>query len=162
VNESADQTATYRIASPAWVRIWVAVYAVAGIGLAIVWAVAPVHGWPDSAVFAVLFVGFGLISWWNLILCAYELRLQDAAIEWRAPLRSGSLPLESVRSIRNVVPAWPWPLVRIGGVGGPSVFVYGKKPLRAFVDRMVAKRAGIKIDAASYASWRSTRWYLHD
>jgi hypothetical protein len=97
--------------------------------------------------------------WWNLFLTAHELHVEGGIVRWIAPLRSGELPLPSIRSIRNVVPFWPWPLVRIGGSGGPSVFIYGTSELRPFVDALL-ERGGIDVDERSYRSWHHDRWRL--
>lgn len=155
------RSSTYRLFRPRWVRVAIGAHAVGLLGLMIGWIVAiraPRPG--DIWVFAIVFLGYGFICWWNLFLFAYELRLEDGVLRWRALLRSGELPLQHIRSIRNVVPSWPWPLVRIGGPGGPSVFTSGTSGLRAFVDALVSERAGIDVDDRSYRSWRHDHWWL--
>lgn len=44
--------------------------------------------------------------------------------------------------------------MRIGGAGGPSVFTYAKRDLRAFVVALLSERPGIDVDQRSYRSWR--------
>jgi len=98
-----------------------------------------------------------LISWLNLYVSVYELRLEDGQLHWRAPLRSGAAPLNRVRSIRNVVPSWPWPIVRFEIEGQMGAFISGKRSLRAFVDRMAAESPDLYVDRRSYATWRHER-----
>ena len=149
---------TYRFFGPRWARVAIGAHAFALVGLVIAFIPTIRSQEPDAWVFAFMFVGFGFICWSNLFLEAYEIRLEDGVVRWRAPLRSGALPLQSIRSIRNVVPSWPWPLVRIGGSGGPSVFIPGTKELRAFVDDLASERIGIDVDQRSYRSWRYGTW----
>jgi hypothetical protein len=152
------QSPTYRFSSmPGWVAV--VIHALGLVGLTVACVVAILSPQPGDWVFAVLFVGWGFICWWNLYLTANELDLEDGVVRWRAPLRSGELPVQSIRSIRNVVPSW-WPLVRIGGPGGPSVFTYGTSELRAFVLALLSEWAGIDVDQRSYRSWRHDRWRL--
>jgi hypothetical protein len=154
------QSPTYRLFAPRWVAVVIGAHALGLVGLTVACVVAIVTPQPGIWVFAILFGGYGLICWLNLFLTANELRLEDGVVRWRAPLRSGELPLQSIRSIRNVVPSWPWPVVRIGGPGGPSVFISGTSELRAFVDALLLERAGIEVDERSYRSWHHDRWRL--
>jgi hypothetical protein len=108
----------------------------------------------------IFFLAIGLISWLNLYVSVFELRLEDGQLKWRAPLRSGAVPLNKVRSIRNVIPAWPWPVVRFEIEGQMGAFISGKRSLRAFVDRMAAESPDLRIDRRSYATWRHELWVM--
>jgi hypothetical protein len=140
------QSPTYRFSSaPGWVAV-----VIHALGFVVV--VPILTSQPPIWAFAFVFVVWGFICWTNLFLAASELRMEDGVVRWRAPLRSGELPVQSIRSVRNVFPSW-WPLVRIGGPGGPSVFTYGTSDLRAFVLALLSERPGIDVDQRSYRSW---------
>ena len=148
---------TYRFSSlPGWVAVLI--HALWTVGLIVAGLVATFTRPSDFLTFAFMVVVWALICSLNLFLTATEVRLEDGVVRWRAPLRSGELPLQSIRSIRNVVPSW-WPLVRIGGPGAPSVFTYGTSDLRAFVLALLLERADIDLDQRSYRSWHDP-WRL--
>lgn len=148
------QAPTFRLFGPQWVPVAIGAHALGLVLFAIAFTVAvrtPEPG--DLWVFTILFLAYVFICWWNLFVTAYELRLEDGIISWRAVLRSGELLARDIRSIRNVVPSWPWPFVRIGGPGSPSVFTSGTGNLPAFVDALISERAEIDVDERSYRSW---------
>lgn len=117
-------------------------------------------GWAGFGFGLIWFPAVALIVWLNLYLTVYELRFEDGQFRWRAPLRSGAVPVNEVRSVRNAFPAWPWPIGRFQIPDQLSVFIIGKRSLRAFVDRIAAESPGFKIDAKSYASWRHELWVI--
>jgi len=134
----------------------VAAHAIIFVGFAITSAVALSQGSGGGVfgVFVIMFGGLLFITWVNVFRFAFELTLGDDVLTWRTPLKSGRVPLNQLRSVRNLVPTWPWPLVRLECANGPSLFTLGKRDLRAFVDQLVAKGLVLDIDAGSYSSWR--------
>ena len=99
----------------------------------------------------------GVIAWVTLFKLAHELRYQRGTLMWRSILRSGQVRCEEIRSVRNVMRTWPWPLVRIRTSQGPSVYVNAKSSFRAFVDALSQEDPRIQVDPKSYGSWRHRR-----
>jgi len=151
---------TYRSYRQWYSRLTVAVHAIIFVGFAIAGAVALSQG-SGGGVFGVLgvlvimFASGLFIAWVNLFRFAFELTSEDDVLSWRSPLNSGRVHLIQLRSVRNVVPAWPWPLVRFECANGPSLFTWGRRDLRAFVDQLLAKAPALDVDADSYSSWRN-------
>lgn len=99
----------------------------------------------------------GVFAWMAFFKLAYELRYQRGTLTWRSILRSGEARCEEIRSVRNVMRSWPWPLVRIRTSQGPSVYVNAKSSFRAFVDALSQDNPRIQVDLESYDSWRHRR-----
>jgi hypothetical protein len=109
----------------------------------------------DIAWFWVLFLlVYASITWINLFKTANELKIDGELLKWRSPFRSGEMPCRDVQSVRNIVPSWPWPVVRIGSSGGRNIYVLAKRSLQGFVDRLLVENHRIEVDAKSYQSWR--------
>lgn len=143
-------------------RRWYPIYALVGLAFFLVFSLVAIAqmGMAGLGFSLIWFPAATLIAWLNLYLIVFELRLEDGQFKWRAPLRSGEVLVKEVRSVRNVVPTWPWPIVRFQIADQLSVFIIGKRSLRAFVDRLAAANPGFQIDARSYATWRYELWVI--
>jgi len=146
----------YRFFSPRFVPFTVLGHALILVGFvaAAVWSLLGEGGGADLW-FWLLFLSSGAaIIWINLFKVAFELTIGDRLLRWRSPLWSGEMRCDQIRSVRNVLGSWPWPMVRIRPSDGSSVYINAKRSLRDFVDALVMENHGIEVDAKSYRSWR--------
>lgn len=118
-HQSADVTWSQPVLQIAFVLFVMTVLVIAGIFL----AVRTISGQPGPPVWfaALWFLALGWSMYWWLFRVAYRVELVGRTLNWRAPLRRGSIPVDAIERVGRYVGASSMWVLR--GTGHASVVV---------------------------------------
>ena len=142
------------------------------IALCGVWTVVVVAGTVRGTAFSVPFAIYSVVtylwnSYWFLLRIACRVTLRAGILEWQAPLRTETLWLSDIASIRalRLLPN----MISIRRHAGPSLFLLVGKGVGALVAEVVGQRPGLDHRVGPWARlsdrgpggswWRPGRHY---
>jgi hypothetical protein len=94
---------------------------------------------PYGTLIWLLIAGWNL--YWFLLRFAYAVDLEDDVLRWRAPLRSGTLPIATLRRVRSSRIFSNVQIMEIGD--GAPILVWAVKGVGQLMDALEAQRPGL-------------------
>ncbi len=85
----------------------------------------------------------GWNAYWFLMRFAYAVEVEDGVLRWRAPLRSGTVPVAGLRRLR---PSWLFSNIEVLEIeGGPALLVWAVRGFGRFASALGAQRPGLPV-----------------